>query len=98
MIAGFVVCGIVSFIMFMFGYLIWKKKQLYLIAGYNEKEFKGNKEKLAKVAGMFSIFIGILTVALPFGLEYINEFVGIFFSIIVVLSTIGVIIYVNVRK
>lgn len=95
MIAGFVVCGIVSFIMFLFGYLIWKKKHLHLIAGYNEKEFTGNKEKLAKVAGMFSICIGILTFLLPFGLEFIGEFVGVFFAIIVALSTIGVIIYMN---
>lgn len=78
MIAGFVVCGIVSFIMFIFGYLIWRKKQLYLIAGYNEKEFKGNKEKLAKVTGIFCICISILTFAFPFGLEYIGEFVGVF--------------------
>ncbi|WP_369902814.1 DUF3784 domain-containing protein [Bacillus manliponensis] len=95
MIAGFVVCVIVSLIMFLFGYLIWKKKKLHLIAGYNEKEFTGNKEKLAKISGVFSICIGILTLLLPFGLEFIGDFVGIIFAITVALSTIGVIIYMN---
>jgi len=77
------------------GYLTWKKKILSLIAGYNEETFKGDKEKLAKAVGVFTIIIGVLTILLPFGLEFISEWVGLLFGAITFVGTILLIIYVN---
>jgi Domain of unknown function (DUF3784) len=55
--------------MFLFSWLIWKKKKLWLIAGYQESEFKGDKENLAKTMGIFCLTIGVFVIALPFGLH-----------------------------
>lgn len=95
MLAGFITCFIVGLLCIFMGYLTWKKKMLSLIAGYNEETFKGDKEKLAKAVGVFTIIIGLLTILLPFGLEYISEWVGLIFGAITLVGTIVLIIYVN---
>jgi uncharacterized iron-regulated membrane protein len=95
MYLAIIICSIVSLFMILMGYLIWAKKKLFLIAGYNEETFVGNKEKLAKTMGIFSISIGILSFILPFALEYIGSFTGFIFAIIIVLGTIITGIYVN---
>ncbi len=77
------------------GLLVWKKKQLSLIAGYNEETFKGDKEKLAKAVGFFTIITGLLTIILPFGLEFISEMFGLLFGAIIVIGTAALLIYVN---
>lgn len=92
---GFITCLLVSLLLFLFGYLIAQKKQLSLIAGYDEKSYKGDKEKLAKSVGSFCMLIGVLTVLLPIGLEFIGSFIGIIYTIIVIAGTIGLIIYIN---
>jgi hypothetical protein len=95
MLGGFIVCAIVGLLCIFMGLLIWKKKQLSLIAGYNEETFKGDKNRLAKAVGQFTILVGILTILLPFGLEFINEILGAFFGIVVVLGVVGLLIYIN---
>lgn len=92
---AFFTCFFVSLILFLFGYLIGKKKQLSLIAGYDEKTYKGDKDKLAKAVGSFSMIIGALTILFPIGLEFIGSFIGIIYTIIVIAGTIGLIIYIN---
>ncbi|WP_409293024.1 DUF3784 domain-containing protein [Peribacillus sp. SCS-37] len=71
------------------------KKKLSMIAGFNEEEFAGDKNILAKVYGLFSAFIGVLCIVLPFGLEFVGGFTGILFAVIVVASTVMVMIYSN---
>ncbi len=77
------------------GFLIWKKKYLSLIAGYNEVTYKGDKEKLAKVVGVFTIIVGLLTMLLPFGLEFASEFFGLLFGAIITIGSIVLVVYVN---
>lgn len=91
-----IICSIASLLMILLGYLIWAKKKLFLIAGYDEETFEGDKEKLAKAMGMFSIFVGILVFIFPFTLEYIGSFTGYIFAIIIVLGTMAMFIYVNI--
>ena len=95
LLGGFIVCLFVSLLFFSFGYLIWKKKDLSIIAGYNENTFKGDKNKLAKAAGSFSVVIGLLTLILPFALEFIGSFVGILFGTVIIVGTIGLVIYIS---
>ncbi|GMN98896.1 DUF3784 domain-containing protein [Parageobacillus thermoglucosidasius] len=95
MYLGVIICSIASLLMILLGYLIWAKKKLFLIAGYDEETFVGDKEKLAKAMGMFSIFVGILIFIFPFTLEYIGSFTGYIFAIIIVLGTMVMFIYVN---
>ncbi|MCI0768431.1 MULTISPECIES: DUF3784 domain-containing protein [Bacillus] len=95
MVGGFITCTIVSLIMILIGYQIHIKKRLFLIAGYQEGNFIGDKNKLAKIFGMFSYLVGVVTFLLPFGLESLGDIVGIIFGVLVVLSTIGVIIWAN---
>lgn len=95
MLAGFITCFLVGLLCILMGFLIWKKKQLSLIAGYNEETYKGDKEKLAKTVGLFTVIVGLLTILLPFGLEFVSELLGILFGIIIVIGTIALLIYVN---
>ncbi len=92
---GFITCLFVSLLLFFFGYLIWYKKNLSLIAGYDEHTYKGDKDKLAKSVGSFCMIIGVLTLILPIGLEFIGSFIGLIYTIIIIAGTIGLIIYIN---
>ncbi|WP_438313190.1 DUF3784 domain-containing protein [Sporosarcina sp. FA9] len=82
----------------IFGYLIWKKEELSLISGYNEKTFSGDKEKLARGIGILLIVIGILTILLPFGLEFVGSITGIIYGFIVVVGSVVTYLYVKSRK
>jgi hypothetical protein len=94
-LGGLITCLLVSFLLFFFSYLIWHKKELSFIAGYNEKTFKGDKNKLAKTVGSFLVATGVLTLILPFGLEFIGSIVGIIFTTIIIAGTIGLVIYIK---
>src|SRR6185437_79473 len=97
-IGAVISCTFVGIICFLFGYLIWSKKQLSLIAGYDEKTFKGDKNKLAKVVGLYTIGVGIITISLPFSFEYIGSFTGVLYTIIIFPGTIVLVIYTNKIK
>ena len=75
-LGGFITCLLVSIICFLFSYLIWKKKELSFISGYNEKTYSGDKNKLAYGVGPWLLGIGVLTLLLPFGLEFIGSITG----------------------
>jgi Domain of unknown function (DUF3784) len=78
-----------SLILFGSTYLIWYKKDLTFIAGYDEKKFKGEKVRLARAYGIFCLVSGILTVLLPFALELIGSYAGALFGIWI---TVGVVV------
>ena len=92
-LGGLITCLLVSVILFLFSYLIWKKKELSLISGYNEKTFKGDKNKLAKAVGSFLMVTGILTLILPFSLEFIGSIGGVIFATLIIIGVIGLVIY-----
>ena len=81
-------------ILFFFSYLIWKKKEFSLISGYNEQTFKGDTSKLAKAVGSFLMITGVLTLILPFALEFIGS-IGRIFTTIIIAGIIGLVIYIN---
>lgn len=54
MLAGFLVCLFVGLLIIFLGYQIHVKKRLFLLAGYQEETFVGDKNKLAKLSGAFS--------------------------------------------
>ncbi|MGE7998347.1 DUF3784 domain-containing protein [Lysinibacillus sp. NPDC093190] len=67
---GYITCIVLALIIIFMGYLIHAKRKLWLIAGYQEDSFICNKDKLAKLFGVFSYIVGIATFLLPFGLEF----------------------------
>ncbi|MFB5253046.1 DUF3784 domain-containing protein [Bacillus mycoides] len=79
----------------MMGYQIHIKKKLWLIAGYQEETFVGDKERLAKVSGVFLYVVGIATFLLPFGLEIIGDIAAIIYAILVILGSLLVIVWGN---
>ncbi|MGG3801736.1 DUF3784 domain-containing protein [Metabacillus fastidiosus] len=95
LLGGILSCALTSVILFLFSYLIWSKKELSLISGYNEKTFKGDKDKLAKAVGLLLVINGILVLILPFGLEFIGSVAGIIIMIVMFISIIGLGIYVK---
>ncbi|KKZ92224.1 MULTISPECIES: DUF3784 domain-containing protein [Bacillus cereus group] len=93
--AGFLVCLFVGLLIIFLGYQIHVKKRLFLLAGYQEETFVGDKNKLAKLSGVFSYIVGVSTIILPFGLEKIGDVVAIVYTILVVLGTIVFIVKAN---
>jgi hypothetical protein len=52
---------------YVLGIFSMEEEKTHFITGFNRKGFKGSINKLAKVFGMYLIFLGgILTVSLPF--------------------------------
>ncbi|MBA4536840.1 DUF3784 domain-containing protein [Bacillus aquiflavi] len=95
LLAGVIVCTFVSILLIFLGCFIWKKKKLSLIGGFDDQTFKGDKNKLAKLFGVFSILVGVLTFILPFGLEFAGTNAGIIYMVLVVVGIIFVLIYAN---
>ena len=94
-LGGFITCLFVSIICFLFSYLIWKKKELSFISGYNEKTYSGDKDKLAYGVGLLLLGIGVLTLLLPFGLEFIGSIIGTLYGIIVIVSIVTCVVYIK---
>ncbi|MGE7854485.1 DUF3784 domain-containing protein [Bacillus paramycoides] len=94
MLGGFLICALVGLIIVIMGYLIHIKKQLFLIAGYQEATFIGDKNKLAKLFGIFAYIVGIATILLPFGLELFGGISGKIYATCIVAGTV----FVLVRK
>ncbi|KQU63293.1 DUF3784 domain-containing protein [Rossellomorea marisflavi] len=74
-------CLFASLFLFGSAYLIWYKKDLTFIAGYDEKKFKGDKDRLARAYGIFCLVSGVLTVLLPFALAIIGSYAEAIFGI-----------------
>jgi len=78
----------VSVLFFFAGYLIWKKQKLWLLAGYQDSEFKGDKKKLARDGGLFCIIIGVLTLGLSLFIDAAGSILGIIYAITTVILSI----------
>jgi len=94
-LGGMIACIFVSVILFLFSFMIWKKKDLSFVAGYNEQTFRGDKNKLANAVGAFLMISAVLTLILPFALEFIGAIAGILFAIILITGIIGLVIYIK---
>ncbi|WP_253907680.1 DUF3784 domain-containing protein [Bacillus sp. WMMC1349] len=78
-----------------FAYL--EKKKLNLIAGYDEKQYKGDKNKLARKMGIYSIVLGIFIITLPLLMVYIGTWYSWVFVIIIELLTLFILIRVLLK-
>lgn len=94
-IGGIIVCLFTSSLLFFFSYMIWKKQQFTLIAGFKEETFKGDKNKLAKAVGIFLMICGVLTFILPFGVAVAGSIAAQMISILIVLGIIILVWYIN---
>lgn len=94
MYTPFILCISIGLLIIYCGYLIMVKKKLHFIAGYQDDQYKGDKEKLAKIFGLYTIGVGIMTMLLPFALEYIGLFTGTIFGVVIAVSAIALSIYV----
>ena len=92
---GLIITSIVGLICIVLGYLIWYKKMLFLIAGYNEATFEGDKEKLAKGTGIVLIISGIVTILLPYFLYWFGNTMGIIYCLLII---IGIIVIIRMRS
>ena len=94
-LGGMITCIFVSVLLSLFSFVIWKKKDLSFIAGYNEQTFSGDKNKLANAVGAFLMISAVLTLILPFTLEFIGAIAGIRFATILITGIIGLVIYIK---
>ncbi|WP_338473374.1 DUF3784 domain-containing protein (plasmid) [Niallia sp. XMNu-256] len=86
---------IVGALFIITGWLIWKKQKRNLIAGYKESEFKGDKDKLSKDMGIYSIIIGVLVLLFPLVIKYLGEWATWVLVGIIVLITILTLFKIN---
>ena len=94
-LGGIITCIFVSVILFLFSFIIWKKKDLSFVAGYNEQTFSGDRNKLANAVGAFLMISAVLTLILPFALVFIGGIAGGMFTIIQITGIIGLVIYIK---
>lgn len=80
------------------GYLVWFKKMLFFIAGYNEATFTGDKEQLAKSTGIIAILAGILVIILPFALYFFGMIAGVVFCALCLIGLIVVFLVKNKKS
>lgn len=92
MIAGYIICIVLALIFVFMGYLTHIKKKLWLIAGYQEESFLGDKDKLAKLFGLFSYIVGIATFLLPFGLDFFGSISGFIYAVCICLATVATLV------
>ena len=81
-LGGVIACIFVSVLLSLFSFVIWKKKDLSFVAGYNEQTFGGDKNKLANAVGIFLMISAVLILMLPFALEFIGASAGIIFAVL----------------
>ncbi|TEA44868.1 DUF3784 domain-containing protein [Bacillus sp. BH2] len=89
----FVICTLVSLVIMIIGYQIHIKKHLFFIAGYQENTFIGDKNKLAKLFGIFAYIVGIATFLFPFGLKTLGDITGIIYAVCICGGVIVVLIW-----
>lgn len=85
---GLIITTVVGLICIFLGYLIWFKNMLFLIAGYNDSTFEGDKEKLAKGTGIVHIISGIVTILLPYFLYWFGNTIGIIYCLLIILGIV----------
>lgn len=70
-------------------FICWITYHFFRVSNKCEKEivFVGDKNKLAKLSGVFSYIVGVATILLPFGLEKIGDVVGVVYATLIVLGT-----------
>ncbi|WP_107951574.1 DUF3784 domain-containing protein [Lysinibacillus parviboronicapiens] len=93
MIVGFITCIVLAAIISFMGYQIHIKKKLWLIAGYQEESFTGDKDQLAKLFGIFSYIVGIATFLLPFGLEYWGFISNIIYAVCICVGSVVILVW-----
>lgn len=89
-IYGITISTLVGLSCILLGYLIWFKKMLFFIAGYNEATFTGNKEALAKSMGLSLILAGIVTIILPYSLYFFGNIAGVIYCAIILIGLVVV--------
>lgn len=57
------------------------------------KNFIGDKDKLAKLFGVFSYIVGITTLLLPFGLEFWGHISAIIYAVCICLGTVATLVW-----
>ncbi|MGN7410909.1 DUF3784 domain-containing protein [Sporosarcina sp. SAFN-010] len=90
-----IACLFTSALLFLFSYLIWKKQEFTLIAGFNENTFRGDKNKLANSVGFFLMTSGVLILILPFGIGVVGLIAGQVISILIILGIVILVFYIN---
>lgn len=97
-IGGFIICLLVGIGIILVGWLIWRKEYHHLIAGFDASTFKGDKKALGKSFGISMYILGFATILLPFGLEFIGEWLGIIYAAITIILIIFLIVRANQLK
>lgn len=82
-ILTYIISILIGVISISIGNLVWKKKRLSIITGFDEATFQGDKEAFGKLLGQFTIYFGIGLISLPFGLQFIGTWYGIIFGALV---------------
>ncbi|MEO4053864.1 DUF3784 domain-containing protein [Solibacillus sp. CAU 1738] len=97
-IGGFIICLFVGIGIILAGWLIWKKEYYHLIAGFDASTFKGDTKALGKMFGISMYILGFMTILLPFGLEFIGEWLGIAYAALTIILIIFLIVRANQLK
>jgi hypothetical protein len=87
--ASIIVFGVIGLIGIISGWLIWSKKTLWLLAGYDPSKVE-DKEGLAKFAGLRICLIGVCIALFPLAQQFGHVFLWIILALFIgiVLNTV----------
>lgn len=94
-IGPIIACFFTSTLLFLFSYLIWKKRDFTLIAGFNESTFKGDKNKLATAIGCFLLASGGLILILPISIKLAGLVAVQVLSVLIIVGLLLLLYYIN---
>lgn len=96
---GSIIAVVIGLFIIFVGYLIWFRKKLNLIPGYNELTAGKIKDKdgLAKIVGLLCLVVGLFTIVMPFLVELIGETTASGIYTFVILGGI-ILVFVKTRK
>jgi hypothetical protein len=93
--SGMIGTIIVGIIIISVGLLIWKKKMLFLLAGFRSDEFYGNPEVFAKRMGLLAILMGFITVLLPFFILVFGGIAKKVYEVLMIILVVGALVVGN---
>lgn len=94
-IMGSIATIVVGIFIIFLGYLIWFKKMLFLIIGYSENTFYGDKEKYAKRIGLLVIILGVFVIVMPLAVMVFGEIVEQIYKYFILIYVVIMLIVAN---
>ncbi|TSB47431.1 hypothetical protein [Alkalicoccobacillus porphyridii] len=99
---GFLICTILSLVLFLLSYLVGVKRKVAFISFFSLVFLKGlnaaNKGKIAKSYGVYSVIMAVTFFSLPFSIKSVGELIIWFYLLFILTTTVYLKIIVHKER